>query len=205
MLFVHILSYMTRYANIQPKFLFDWVKQIEKPSEALKIAKWTNWKKVAKVSGFDQPLVRANLTADRIWLADLHTVCATGHGENRQFCTEYEFLLFCIYCGWSKVIIFIIRLSDNSSLFLLDDETLLWLLLLFFGCVTQCPDLNKSTYRFLVMGISGQSTVIQLTQVPSYDSFSAAAISFGIFENFSILTDMLFVHILSYMTRYANI
>jgi hypothetical protein len=38
------------------------VENTEKSSKALK---------KAKVSGFDQPLVRANITADQIWLANL--------------------------------------------------------------------------------------------------------------------------------------
>jgi hypothetical protein len=54
--------------------------------------------KEEKVSGFDQPLFRAYLTADRIWLADL-LCCAI---EEQQHAGDFVCTSICIYYGWSR-------------------------------------------------------------------------------------------------------
>jgi hypothetical protein len=54
---------------------FEKVENSEKSSEALKIQNGQFEKE--KVSGFDQPLFKVNLTADGIWLAD-PLCCAIG-------------------------------------------------------------------------------------------------------------------------------
>jgi hypothetical protein len=71
----YVLSYMTGYSYMPTQFLCEEFGNSEKSSEALKIQNVQFEKE--KVSGFDQPLFRANLTADRIWLADL-PCCAIG-------------------------------------------------------------------------------------------------------------------------------
>jgi hypothetical protein len=83
--------------------------------------------KKEKVSGFDQPLFKANLTADRIWLADL--LCYRSTTTSRQFCCSSIFLSAFTMNG-AKLLFFIIRHFDNFSLFNLVIESICYELLL---------------------------------------------------------------------------
>jgi hypothetical protein len=95
---------------------------------SLENSKWTIRKK-EKVSGFSQPLFRANLTADRICLADL-LCCAIGVQQQAANFVGTSIFLYALTIWWSKVIIFIIRHSDNFSLLNLVIENICYELLL---------------------------------------------------------------------------
>jgi hypothetical protein len=67
----------------------------EKSSEALKIQN-DQFEKKEKISGFDQPFFRANLTADRMWLADL-LCCALYDMERRLVSIAKQLFLLLIF------------------------------------------------------------------------------------------------------------